>query len=69
MEDLECCFDVCLVVRPDLFIEPNCLFVLSLAVSVVQGLGVSIGGILGNFDPLNKVPSNRARSSVKEGPL
>ena len=31
--------------------------------------GVRIRGTLGDIDPLNKVPSKRARSRVQEGPL
>ena len=32
-------------------------------------MGVRIRGTLGDIDPLNKVPSKRARSRVQKGPL
>ena len=32
-------------------------------------MGLRIDGILGDIDPLNKVPGNRARSRGKKGAL
>ena len=32
-------------------------------------MGDRITGTLGDFDPLNKVPSKRARTRVQKGPL
>ena len=37
--------------------------------SAISGVAVGIRGTLGDIDPLNKAPFQRARSRVKKGPL